>query len=157
MEGWGGITLTATTSSGNLTQLYPNWLAAGNALPIAPGGTLRQPRGGRIGQVSIQTDNADGGTIELWDITGIDYPADVSSGNTITNAQLLTLKTLGKAKLVWSQNFAANPASPAPWSLAMGFMKGLAARFIASAGSCNLNLIVEGGYDSHLCPNGFTG
>lgn len=157
MEGWGGINLTAVTSTGNLTQLYPNWLAPGDALPILTNGTLRAPKGGRLGQVSIQTDNADGGTIELWDLTGLDVPRDVSSLTVITNADLIYLQGLGKAKLIWSQNFAAAPASPAPWSLAMGFMKGLAARFIASAGTCNLNIIAEGGYDKRICPCGFSG
>lgn len=156
MEGWGGLSLTGGGATGDLTQLYPNWFTAGSALPISPGGTLRTPMQGRIGQVSIQTDGTNAGTVELWDICGLDYPADVSSAAAITNAQLLVLQTRGKAKLMWSQNFAASPADPAPWSLAMGFMHGLAARYVGS-GVCALNIIAEGGYQKRLCPCGFAG
>lgn len=157
MEGWGGIPLAFVAATGDLTQLYPNFVSAGDALPVAANGTLRAPGGGRIGQVSVQTDGTNGGYIELWDVNGLDIPADVSSLTVITNAQLVALQARGLAKLMWSQNFAALPAAPAPWALAMGFMRGLAARFVAGAGACNINVIVEGGYVKRVCPLGFAG
>lgn len=156
MQGWGKVQLTGGTSTGPLTQLYPAELPAGDALPIAQMGTLRRPQGGRLGQISIMTDGVNGGTVELWDMTGLDYPADVSSATAITNAQLVALQARGKARLVWSQNFGATPADPAPWALAQGFMRGLAARYIGT-GTCYLNLIAEGGYDSKVVPCGFVG
>ena len=158
MEGWGAIPLNYVAATGNLTQLYPNWITGtGSALPISPGGTLLAPKGGRIGQISIKTDGTNGGYVELWDLTGLDVPVDVSSLTTITNTNLVYLQGLNKAKLMWSQNFAASPADPAPWSLAMGFMRGLAARFVGNAGSCALNIIAEGGYDLRLVACGYAG
>src|SRR5438270_610798 len=99
MEGWGGIALTAGLATGNLTQIYPNSVVAGDALPIAAGGKLLAPGGGRIGQVSIMTDATNGGTIELWDCSGLYVPVDVSSLTVITDAQLTTLKNKQRAKL----------------------------------------------------------
>lgn len=157
MEGWGKLALAGGGATGNLTQLYPATATAGDALPIAAMGVLRKPCGGRIGQVSIMTDGVNGGTVELWDLSGLDVPCDVSSLAAITDAQLTTLKALGKAKLLWSQNFGATPADPAAWSLAEGFMRGLAARNVGAAGTCYLNLIVEGGYVSQVVPCGYAG
>lgn len=89
-------------------------------------------------------------------MTGLDVGADVSSSDVITNTQLVAALAAGKAKLIWSQNFAASPSTPAPWSLAMGFMKGLAARYVGS-GLCYVNVTAEGGYYKQLCPCGFAG
>ncbi len=157
MEGWGGLSLPVVTATGNLTQLYPNFAPAGAALPVPPGGVLRRPQGGRVGQMSIQSDGMNGGVIEVWDISGLDAVADVSSGTTITNAQLVSLKALGKAKLLWSQNFAGTPTIPAAGSLAFGFLRGLAARFVGTTGAMSLNIIAEGGYTLQVCPLGFAG
>lgn len=170
MEGWGALPLTAgtvnvagTTPTGSLTQLYPTWVAAGASLPIPPmGGPLRKPVMGEISQITIKTDQVNGGVVELWDVSGLDYPADVSSGTTITNAQLVALAAQGKAKLVWSESFTASPSAP-PANLApqgMRFMRGLAARFgnSGSTGTVYLNLIIEGGYViQDVVPCGFTG
>lgn len=157
MQGWGALAIPFGTATGNLTQLYPNWAPVGDALPIAPNGLLRRPEGGRVGQVSIKSDGVNGGVLELWDLTGLDLPADVSSLTVITNAQLLTLQSRGLAQLVWSQNYGASPTVPAAGSLAFGFMKGLAARNVATAGTASLNIIAEGGYSLRQVPCGFTG
>jgi len=165
MQGWGGITVNSVTDTmGNLTQIYPNWdqgagagQAKGNALPIAPGGTLRTPQGGRVGQLSFQSDGSNGGIVELWDINGLDFPADVSSAEAITAAQLTALQARGKAQLIGSYNIAGSPTVPAVGSLAFGFMRGLAARFIATTGFVKLNIIAEGGIQYRLCPCGFAG
>lgn len=157
MEGWGKIALAAGGATANLVQLFPASAPAGDALPVAAMGTLRKPQSGRLGQVSIMTDGANGGTVELWDLSGLDAGVDVSSAAAITDAQLTTLKNAGKAKLLWSQNFGATPADPAAWALAMGFMRGLAARNVGAAGACYLNLIAEGGYVSQVVPCGYHG
>lgn len=157
MQGYGNLVIAAGTATGNLVQLYPTWAPVGDALPIAPGGTLRRPEGGRVGQVSIQSDGTNGGVIELWDLTGLDVPCDVSSLTAITNTQLLALIARGAAQLVWKQNYAASPSVPAAGSLAFGFMRGLAARNIAASGSASLNIIAEGGYSLRTVPCGFTG
>ena len=166
MQAWGKLVVgfTAAAGNGNLTQLYPAWdqgaaagQAKGDALPIAPGGTLRTPMGGRVGQLSFQSDGTNGGIVELWDINGLDFPADVSSSDQITNAQLIALQARGKAQLLGSYNIAGSPTVPAVGSLAFGFMRGLAARFLATAGQVNLNIIAEGGIQYRLCPCGFAG
>lgn len=159
MEGWGGIPLVGVAAAGNLTQLYPNFVTPGDALPIAPGGTLLSPKGGKVGQVSIQTDGTNGGYVELWDLSGLYVPVDVSSLKVVTNANLVALQAKGRAKLIWSQNFAAMPAAPVAWALAMGFMWGLAARFVQPAvgAYCNVNIIAEGGYVKQVVGAGFAG
>lgn len=144
MEGW-VCPLTFALSTGNITQLYPAWAAAGDAYPGSSGDSIRQPTEGQVFSLQIQTDGTNGGTLELWDINGLDAGVDVSSLTAITNAQKNTLVTLGKAKLIYSQNFLATPETP----INMGyksFQHGLAARFIGSAGLCTLNLVVNGGY-----------
>jgi len=164
MQAWGKLAVAFSTSTGNLTQLYPTWdqsvaqgQPVGDALPIAPGGTLRTPMGGRVGQLSFQSDGTNGGIIEVWDINGLDFPADVSSLTQITNAQLVALQARGKAQLLGSYNIAGSPTVPAVGSLAFGFMRGLAARFVAGAGQVNLNLIAEGGVQYRSVPCGFAG
>ncbi len=155
MEAWGGIELDQVAANGNLTQLYPLYAAAGAALPAANLATIRKPQGGRVGNASIQTDAVSGGYVEIWDINGIVAGADVSSLTVITNAQLVAMEALGWAKLLWSQNFAATPSAPAPWSLSFGFMKGLAARYVQATGGakCWLNLSVEGGFSYQVVRN----
>lgn len=150
MEAWGGITLTGVAdNTGVLTQLYPTKCSAETAdsasSPAASKSTIRKPTGGRVGNISIQTDGADAGTLEIWDISGWENGADVSSGTAITNAQKNTAVTNQRAQLLWSQNFAATPSAPAPWMLAFGFQFGLAARYIG-AGTCNITVTAEGGY-----------
>lgn len=173
MEGWGPCPLTAVTSNtGAITQLYPSWnryvtdaattgapssgfggggqtaynRTAGDALPIAAGGLLLRPMGGRLGQVSVETDSTDGGIVQLFDLNGLDDGVDVSSLTAITNAQYTTLFNLGRAKLIFEQNVAAAPGAQIIWAWSQGFLRGLAARFIAASGTCVLNIIAEGGY-----------
>lgn len=144
MEGW-VVGLSAVTSTGNLTQLYPAFASAG----VAPGAAvlgdqIRQPTEGTVFSLQVQTDGTNGGIIELWDINGADAGADVSSGTTITNTQKNTLVTAGKAKLIYSQNFLATPETPIYMGY-KGFQKGLAARFVGGAGTCTVNVVVKGG------------
>lgn len=146
MEGW-VVPLTAvTTATGDLTQVYPSFCPAGvNPAVAVLGDQIRQPLGGKLYSTQIQTDGTNGGIIELWDVNGEDIGANVSSATTITNAQLVALQALGKAKLIYSQNFQASPITPFNAGY-KGFAHGIAARFIASAGVCNLDLSVGGGF-----------
>jgi hypothetical protein len=163
MQPWGPISLTATAvgspPTGIITQLYPSWASpypgAGSAGSAAPGAALpvpaqtlyRRPQGGQFGQVAVETDATDGGVIQLFDVNGLDILADVSSGTTITNAQMNALIAQNMAKLIWEQNFAAAPGAPIVWNWSQGFLRGLAARYIgAPAATCKLNIIGAGGF-----------
>lgn len=157
MEAWGSTALAATTSSGNVTQLYRSSISAGAALPIAAGGTLRRPGGGRIGSIVVETDGTNGGVIQLFDINGLDAQADVSSGTTITNTQLTNAINNGVAKKIWEQNVSAAPGSTLVWSQAFGFMRGIAARFVGAAGQVNLNIIGEDTACTQVVGSGFAG
>lgn len=166
MEGYGPTALTGTTSTGVVTQIYPNWIRyiddkgtntqVGHALPVPAGGLLRRPVGGRIGQVSVETDATDGGIMQLFDISGLDTLDDVSSGTTITNASLVASLANGRAKLIWEQNFAASPGAPIIWNWTQGFLRGLAARFVGS-GTCSLNVIGEGGFQFLIVAGAYAG
>jgi hypothetical protein len=167
LEGYGKISLNAVTSTGNLTQVYPSWnryindkganVTVGDAIPIAAGGLLLRPEGGRIGQVSVETDGTDGGTIQLYDISGLDVGADVSSATTITNTQLTTGISAGKAKLLWEQNFAAAAGATIVYDWSAGFMRGIAARFVGTAGTCAISLKAEGGFSWRIVAGTYSG
>lgn len=147
MEGW-VVALTAVAdNNGNLTQLYPPYAAAGAAAPFTSGATIRQPTEGQIYSLQIQTDGTNGGILELWDISGLEVGADVSSATAITNTQKNAGVSAGVAKLIYSQNFDSDPITPINMGY-KGFMKGLAARLITSGGTggCNLNITVNGGF-----------
>jgi hypothetical protein len=163
MELWGPVPLAAATSTGNVTQLYPAWAAsspgvsAGAAIPIAPGGILRMPQGGRVGQIVLETDGTDGGVIQLFDVSGLDALADVSSATVITNTQLTTLIANGLAKQIWEQNFAASPGAALVWAWSHGFLRGLGARMVATGGTCKLNITAEGGFCYRVMGGGYAG
>ena len=153
MEGWSGVPLTGVAANGDLTQLYPthapvgvNHSAAHNA-----GDLIRHPLGGKLGSVQVKTDGLNGGVIEIWDISGFEVGADVSLAKTITDAQLQILITAKKAKLIFSQDFASSSGARTAFAGHRAFMKGLAGRFVG-AGTCELNLTVDGGYQ--LRPSG---
>jgi hypothetical protein len=144
MEGW-VVELTGVGATGDVTQLYPAWAAAG-AVPGSAtlGDQIRQPIEGQITNLQIRTDGTNGGIIELYDINGADAGADVSSLTAITDAQLDAAIAAGTAKLIYTQNFISSPETPINmgWK---GFSKGLAARNVGS-GLCYLNMVVNGGY-----------
>jgi hypothetical protein len=146
MEAWSGISLGFVAAAGNVTQLYPTWCAAGVDPAAATNGQqIRQPTAGVLYSLQVETDGTNGGIIEIWDVSGADAGADVSSATTITDAQLDALAARGLAKLIYSQNFAASGLTP-PTAGPRTIMRGLAARFVGSAGVCKLNLVVNGGF-----------
>lgn len=144
MERW-VCALTGVASNGNITQLYPANASAGvNPATATNGQLIRKPCEGTLYSMQIETDGTNPGTVQLWDINGIEIGVDVSSAAALTDTQVSDAITAGLAKLIYEQNFTASPATPIGIGYA-SFQKGLAARFVGS-GSCKLNLVVSGGY-----------
>lgn len=141
------VTLSAVASNGDLTQLFPTWCAAGvNPATATVGQEIRRAVDGQLKAAQVKTDNTNAGYVEIWDLNGADVGADVSSATTVTNAQLVALQALGRAKLIWNQNFTATSGATTPNSWGKDFMHGLAARFVGGAGSCTLNVDVVKGF-----------
>lgn len=149
------IPLTAVAATGNVQQLYPVWVTAGvNPATATNGQLIRRPMQGACHSIQIESDGSNGGKVELYDIDGIELGIDVSSGTTITNAQLTAAIAAGKAKLIWEASYAASVGTPPANAAGIyrAFMKGLAARFSNDAagpgpqGSCTINLVVSGGF-----------
>ncbi len=146
MEAWSGVSLSFVASNGDLNQLYPTWCPAGiNPATATNGQQIRGVVEGIMYSVQVETDNTNAGVIQLWDVNGADAGADVSSAVAITDAQLQTLITAGLAKLIYEQNITATGVTP-PTSGFRTFQRGLAGRFVAGAGACKLNLVVQGGF-----------
>ena len=150
-DGW-VVALTAVAATGDVTQLYPTWVSAGVAKSSSTNGQiLRRPMQGAIHSIQIEPDGSNGGTIQLYDIDGGQWGADVSSAAVITDTQLDAAIAAGKAKLIWEQQFSGTVGSgPVNASgIFRAFMKGLAARMVMSvpAGGCTLNLVVSGGFE----------
>lgn len=139
--------LTIGSSTAAITQLYPAWATAGISwLTATPSQQVRQPCEGQLISLQIESDGANGGVLQVYDVSGIVLGIDVSSLTAITDAQMTAAITAGTAKLVLEQNFAGSGLTPwAPVGPAR-FMKGLAARAIGDTGSCKLNMVVQGGY-----------
>lgn len=146
MEGWAGIVVEDSVFNGNLKQLYPTWAPAGiNPAAATNGQQIRQPIEGILYSMQVQTDLTNAGVIEIWDLNGADGGADVSSADVITNAELIVAQAKGLAKLIYSQNFVATGVTP-PTTGPRAFQRGLAARFVSSAGQVSLNMVVTGGF-----------
>lgn len=148
MERW-VCPLTIVAATGNLTQLYPQWATAGiNPATATSGQQVRYPCEGKMTSLQCFTDGTNAFTLELYDISGMELGADVSSAAVITNAQLVAALAAGKAKLIFKQNIAGNGLTPMTPVGPAGFMKGIAARAwnVGPTGTCELNLSVEGGY-----------
>lgn len=146
------VPLTAVAASGNVTQLYPVWATPGVTLATSSNGELvRRTSEGALHSVQVKTNGVDGGTLEIYDIDGQQWGADVSASDQITNAQLTAAIAAGKAKLIYNVSFAGTvgslPAS-APSVVGRGFLHGLAARFsnAGPAGAITLNLVVSSGH-----------
>ncbi len=144
MERW-VCALTGVASTGVVTQLYPPSCSVGvNPATATNGQLIRQPCEGTMYSMQIKTDGVNAGSLELYDISGIEYGEDVSSSNVISNAVLVAALAAGTAKLIYDQNYIASPTTPISISHS-AFQKGLAARNVAS-GAISLNLSVSGGY-----------
>lgn len=149
-DAWSGISLDTVAANGNLTQLYPTWVSAGVAKAGSTAGQLlRRPQSGNLHSVEVRPIGANGGYLELWDISGEDAGADVSSLTAITNAQLVALQAQGLAKLIYRQDLTGTVAGNTTKSdVFRRFSRGLAARFVGPvvASTCELNLVCEFGF-----------
>lgn len=142
--------LTAVAADGNATQLYPTFCPTGTAKASAsPGDQIRKPCEGKLHSLQVETDGSNGGLLQVYDISGEEAGANVSSLAVITNAQLTAMISSGKARLIFEKTFAAATGAE---TVGMGqfrsFAKGLAARFsnAGPTGTCELNMVVTGGY-----------
>ncbi len=138
-------------TTGIVTQCYPAWLSAGVNPAIATNGQIiRKPMQGALHSIQVETDGSHGGTIQIYDISGIDLGVDVSSATAITATVLNAAVTAGTAKLIFENNFSGTAGSGVVNAAGIyrSFMKGLAARFIVDGGTgtCKLNLVVSGGF-----------
>ena len=147
MTPWGQIPLAsvANTTVGNLTQLYPSTAGTGTTA-TTPGSLRLQPCEGIFTIAQVETDGADGGSIEIWDINGRDVGADVNMNTAITPTQLAAAVRLGIARLVFAQNFVGSAGARVAIAQGCPFTHGLAARYINSTGTCYLSLTVDGGF-----------
>lgn len=143
------VSLTAVAATGNVTQLYPAYAPAGIAKATAViGNQIRTPIAGILHTMQVETDGIHGGILQIYDLSGDDAGADVSSATAITNAQLAEQITRGKAKLIFERSFTASiGAETASFGSSRKFSRGIAARFSndGAAGTCKLNMTVEGG------------
>lgn len=148
MERW-VCNLEDVLSDGVLTQLYPDSAAAGiDPATATPSQQVRHPCEGTLIALQVKTDGTNGGTLQVYDINGWETGDDVSSATAITNAHLVTALADGRAKIIFEQNFAGSGLTPFTPIGPARFMKGLAARFVGSAGAIEVNLTVQGGYRS---------
>ena len=148
MDTW-PITLTAVASNGNVTQLYPAWCSAG-----AGGGTqgeaVRRPVDGMVAELHVLGDGTNAGTLELWDVSGVDLGADVDTATTISNAQITAGVSAGTARKILDIDIAGTDKIITNLKNTT-IMKGLAARFsnAGPTGSCNLNIQSSGIYQKY--------
>ncbi len=146
MDRW-VVPLTNVTSTGNVTQCYPSWAPVGQVPATATTGQLiRKPCEGQLESLQVMTDGTNAVVLELYDISGADLGADVSSLTVITNAQLVAALAAGTARLIFQQNIAGSGLTPIAALGPAGFVKGLAARAVSSTGTCSLNMAVHGGF-----------
>lgn len=147
-DSW-NIDLTAVAATGNCTQLYPDWMSAGED-PFSAhdaGDEIRQPTAGRITSIKVASDGTNGGFIELWDMNGLLEGIDVSSAIVITNTQLTAAINAGRARRIWEAQVSSASGADAPGNTLMPFSKGLVARFSNSGptGACTIILNIDGG------------
>lgn len=156
-EAW-VCSVSGVAANGNAKQLYPAFAAAGVAKSGSTlGQLLRGPIQGALHSIQVRSDGANAGVIEIYDINGEEWGADVSSGTTITDAQLDAAIAAGQAKLLFIQDVPTTSGTgvvTAP-GIYRTFLKGLAARFVAAAGSCTVNLVVSGGHRRTVSLGGY--
>ena len=89
LSSWGARTIAAVASNGNATQLYPTSIpttVSTTTYPPAGGGLVKRPTEGSLIKLHISTDGTNGGTLEIWDVAGVDR----GSSNNTNNSILLT-------------------------------------------------------------------
>lgn len=154
MTPWVCTVTNVLNTSGDLTQLYPDFVAAGVDTTTA-GSRVRMPTDGVLLECAIYPFQNFGGVLELWDVAGnLTGSPNVNSGNTFTNATLTALIASGAAKKIWEQSFKADAGlTTKKFTQRVPVMFGLAARIIDNTGgggagtqSYKLNIVAGGCY-----------
>lgn len=146
MDRW-VVPLSIVGATGDVTQCFPTYAGPGvNPATATVGQQVRYPCEGQLIALQMCPDGTNAGILELYDISGMELGVDVSSATAITDTILDAAIAAGKAKLILKQNFAGSGLTP--WSPVgpASFMKGLAARVTGMTGTCDLNMVVHGGY-----------
>jgi hypothetical protein len=155
MEVWSVQIDNVDSATGALTQLYPDWVTAGQN-PGTAGNIIRRPTDGILHELSIYPNSVQGGILELWDLAGeMSGTNDVSSADQMTNtyltAQLARINP--RAKLIWKQEFKADAGlTTKKFTQRVQLKFGLAVRWItagvtANTETCILNVVSEGLYN----------
>ena len=149
MEPWSPLTLTAVAANGDITQLFPSNCAAGSGATSS--GTLRrQPTEGILYRCEVMPSDSYGGVFELWDVAGATQGGsnNVDTGTALTDSYVDAEVAAGRGKLIWKQSFKGDAgARAAVFTQRVPFLRGLAARYVDSAGGdCTVSLVVDGGY-----------
>ena len=149
MEAWAPITVNKVNdANGDLTALFP--AGATTESGTTKGSLRRKSTAGCLYRVEVFTSDAAGGLIEIWDIDGLSEGAsnNTSTGTALTKAFKDSKVTLGQAKLIWTQAFKGDAGTRAAiFQSHVPFLRGLAARYINSAGtSVTLSIVADGGY-----------
>jgi hypothetical protein len=148
---WSPLTLTEVAAAGDLTQLFPSQVTAGDA-GTTFGSQRRKASSGVLLRAEVYTVDGVGGEIELWDVAGLTEGANnnVNTGTALTDAYLQAEIAAGRARLLWTQGFAGAVGSRYPvFNQRVPFMRGLAARFISAAPAgktVQVSVVADGGY-----------
>ena len=150
MEAWAPITLNKVNDdTGDFTALFPASCTAESGA-TTQGSLRRRSTAGTLYRVEIYSSDGAGGVFEIWDLDGLHegLTNNTSTGSTMTNAFKNQRVALNQAKMIWTQMFSGDEGSyKATFKCHVPFLRGLAARYINSAGTaCTVSLVVDGGY-----------
>lgn len=156
MEAWSIQLANVSAATGDLTQLYPDWVTVGQN-PGTAGNIIRQPTDGVLHELAIYPDDSQGGILELWDVAGSMFAGadDVSTDDQITDTYLSAqlARANVRAKKLWVQEFKADAGlTTKKLTQRISIKFGLAARWItagveSSTKTCTLNIVTEGTYN----------
>lgn len=154
MTPWVVNVTNVINGTGNLTQLFPNFVGVGSGSQTL-GAIIRQPTDGTLSEMSIYPSGNFGGEIELWDVAGpLEGSPNVNedAANNITDTYLTAQIARKKAKLIWKQGFKADSGlTTKKYTQRIPIMFGLAVRIIDNTGAAGtqaytLNIVAGGCY-----------
>lgn len=153
MQPWSPISVTNTTATGDLTQMFPSFVAAGTGSSAA-GTERRSCTEGVLYRCDIDPSDAVGGYFELWDVCGVPYGAtnNIDTGTTLTNAFLVAEQDANRARMIWRTSFKGDSGlTTKTFATRVTFNRGLAGRYVnivdaAGSKGVTVNIVAEGGY-----------
>lgn len=137
MMPWGRIEIDNVAADGNLTQLFPEYVTPGTGA-TTQGNLVRKAVDGVLHRCEISQSDANGGTLELWDIAGQFTGAsnNTNTGTALTDAYLAAEKAAGRARLIWRVDFKGDVGNTSKiFQQRTTIMHGLAARYILIVGA----------------------